>query len=676
MDTQQYTASIPRPTRRAINVDAIPQELRDRPQWVSWRYGKRADGTSTKQPLDRACRVLADANDPANWRPFDVALTDYHAGKGDGLGMSVQDLGMVFIDLDHCIDEAGHAEPWAEGIVQALDTYTERSVSGRGLHVLAWGRKPGTSCRRGKIEMYDHHRFLTVTGDRWNGASGAIESRQAEIEALYAQVFEQEKPSAPAPLATMGIQDDQELLDEAMSAKNGAKFAALWTGNIDAYDSASEADAALCSMLAFWTGKDAERMERLFSQSELGQRDKWTERPDYRKRTIEGAIATCKDVHKDTGRLLTAHYIELFGSWGFSLARCDLNDIIMCNAQPVADGVEADILARVRDYGIQNRVGVSVAHARDALQVAADQNHYHPVKDYLAALSWDGHDYIGELCAYIREPEPGRFLRWFNHWIVGAVARVYEPWQNPMLVLEAPQEVGKSFFARWLCPMPELYYAGPICPDDKDCNLRRMSVWIWEAEELGSTTRRQDVEALKGWLSRDVVQDRRPYGHYDMVKPALSSYIGTTNDADFLTDRSGNRRFLTAPILSIDWAYSAKIPRDQLWAQALAIYKAGDDWKLTTKDRAERDAQNAAYMVDDPVEVRLEAILEYTGKPADFIATDQIQIELRQDGFNYGIGMARTIASVLRGWGAKPERRTLGGAKERGYAGVVFRAGK
>jgi predicted P-loop ATPase len=333
------------------------------------------------------------------------------------------------------------------------------------------------------------------------------------------------------------------------------------------------------------------------------------------------------------------------------------------------------MVAAVRDYGIQRERGINVAHAREALQVIANRNRYHPVKRYLEALHWDGQDYIAGLSEYVTEKDPGTFRKWFAHWLTGAVARVYEPWQTPVLVLEGGQELGKSFFCQWLCPEPSLFYAGSVCPDDRDSRIRRMSVWIWEIEELGATTRRQDQEALKAFITSTMIQDRRPYGHYDVLKPALTSFIGTlNNDAGFLMDRTGNRRFLVTPLEKIDWSYARDISRDGLWAQAMEIYRSGNDWKLTDEDRKERDAQNDNYMVDDPVEVRLEALYQATGKPTDFIATDTILASLHSDGFGYSRGLAMSVASVLKSWGCEAARvRTEGGPAERGYRGIAIK---
>ena len=89
--------------------------------------------------------------------------------------------------------------------------------------------------------------------------------------------------------------DDAVLLDRARDARNGARFTRLWNGDWSGYASQSEADSALCFMLAFWTGRDAGRIDRLFRRSGL-MRDKWEKRDDYREKTIENACQITSEV--------------------------------------------------------------------------------------------------------------------------------------------------------------------------------------------------------------------------------------------------------------------------------------------------------------------------------------------------------------------------------------------
>ena len=116
---------------------------------------------------------------------------------------------------------------------------------------------------------------------------------------------------------------------------------------------------------------------------------------------------------------------------------------------------------------------------------------------------------------------------------MGAVARAYQKTQSRLLILDGEQGIGKSHFVRWLAApvkRDDLYIEGPINPDDKDSLVRLMTVWLWEVAELGGTTRKSDREALKHFLSQEQVTVRRPYGRYDLVKPALSAFIGTVNN--------------------------------------------------------------------------------------------------------------------------------------------------
>ena len=129
------------------------------------------------------------------------------------------------------------------------------------------------------------------------GTPTTIEHRQEQLEAVLARFLPAEHQcktvhSPPQPVDL----DDQELLDRAMQARNGADFGALWDGRWqDRYGSQSEADLALCGLLAFWTGRDPDRIDRMFRASGL-MRDKWL-RDDYRTRTIDAAIAGCRDTY-------------------------------------------------------------------------------------------------------------------------------------------------------------------------------------------------------------------------------------------------------------------------------------------------------------------------------------------------------------------------------------------
>jgi len=206
----------------------------------------------------------------------------------------------VGVDLDDCrVPETETTLDWAEDIVRTLGSYTEISPSGTGYHVLLRGELSGDRNRKGDIELYETVRFFTVTGDHVDGTPTEIRGRQDALEAVHAKHVAPDDGTAEdeseQSVSSRSVDlEDEQLLSKARNAKNGEKFSRLWQGNTSGYESQSEADMALCSLLAFWTGGDADRVDRLFRDSGL-MREKWDEvhfsdGSTYGEKTIERAI--------------------------------------------------------------------------------------------------------------------------------------------------------------------------------------------------------------------------------------------------------------------------------------------------------------------------------------------------------------------------------------------------
>jgi putative DNA primase/helicase len=253
----------------------IPRALRALPRWVVWRAEHR-DGRVTKVPYIAARpTVCAAVNMPATWGRFADAVTAVRAGEATGIGVMLGG-GLVGVDLDHVRDrQTGLVADDVMGIVQTIDSYTEVSPSGIGLHLLARGSLPAGRRRRGFVEMYDGGRFFTVTGRHVAGTPWTLEERTAALAAVHARYVG--VPAArplPPPSSARGSVPDAALLARAHGARNGDKFAALWRGDTARYPSRSEADLALCAMLLYWTGNDVGRTDQLFRASGL-MRSKW-----------------------------------------------------------------------------------------------------------------------------------------------------------------------------------------------------------------------------------------------------------------------------------------------------------------------------------------------------------------------------------------------------------------
>ncbi len=281
-----------------IDVGRLPREIRESTRAVVWKWEQR-NGKRTKPPYAAfATEEKASATDARTWASFTEALDAFHDGKSDGVGIVLGD-GLAGVDLDDCRNpETGEIAEWALAIVRRTNSYTEISPSGRGVKIFVRGILPhGGRNRKGSIEIYDHDRYFTVTASHLAGTPTTIEERTSELAALHAEMFGKNggRPESPRRETSTPSFDDAELLERARNASNGAKFSALWSGDTSGYPSHSEADQALCNLLAFWVGPDPARMDRLFRASGL-YREKW-ERDDYREKTIARSLEGCRETY-------------------------------------------------------------------------------------------------------------------------------------------------------------------------------------------------------------------------------------------------------------------------------------------------------------------------------------------------------------------------------------------
>jgi len=294
--TDYVNAPPTRPAYPAVEIATIPQPLRERDQWVAWRWEWRPgkDGKPskwTKIPVNPRTGSNAKTDDPKTWAAFDDARS---RASRDGLG-----LGYVFaesdpftgVDFDDCFDiETGEVDPSALERIRALDSYSDISASDTGVKVIVLATKPGKRCRKTgtNIEIYDSVRLFTLTGRRLAGTPATIEPRTAAVDALYADLFPAPAaPAAPRP-ATVLTLDDHELIAKVRAARNGPKFDRLYAGDSSGHgNDDSAADLAFVSALTFYT-QDEAQIDRIFRQS-ARHRGKW-ERADYRASTIAKAL--------------------------------------------------------------------------------------------------------------------------------------------------------------------------------------------------------------------------------------------------------------------------------------------------------------------------------------------------------------------------------------------------
>ncbi len=282
----------------------IPTELQKNAEWCVWKREIRG-GRPTKVPYDPNTGERAETNNPSTFSAFALADERYMTEDYDGVGIRVSN-GFSAVDIDHCV-ENGILSELATTIIDRLKSYTEYSPSKTGVRIIFKTRpdyqynsetyylkNPHNGC-----EVYvcgATNRFVTITGNTvydYPVRDVTDDLKFILDEYMVRPVKRASSASAPATTDVITTLSDEQILLKA--AANG-KFRALFDGDMSDYnDDHSSADLALCNILAFWTGKNPDAIDRIFRKSALF-RDKWL-RDDYRGETIRKAIADCGEVY-------------------------------------------------------------------------------------------------------------------------------------------------------------------------------------------------------------------------------------------------------------------------------------------------------------------------------------------------------------------------------------------
>ena len=348
-------------------------------------------------------------------------------------------------------------------------------------------------------------------------------------------------------------------------------------------------------------------------------------------------------------------------SLGYIFRLNECNGYIEVNGENLSDPLAAKIRVQMRKQGFR-----SMPTVEDTYIANAYDNSYHPLKDYLRSLKgkWDGQDHIARLASHFEDAHDpilcddgmtrSLIHTYLRRWLVGAVAKVFGDgkFKNYCIVFEGKQGIGKSYVVVWLANvMPGYFIEDEVKPSNKDHKLRLTSNWIWEIAELGSTTRKADVEALKHFITTGTIKVRPPYGRYPIQKPAITSFFGTVNDDDgFLRDRTGNRRFLCVTIKKIDRSYSKKMNPTQIWNQAVALYLQGETGELTPREEQARDMTNQRYQITNPAQDWIFNYYKIDPEGIEF-TTDIVQT-LQKNGYRGTTkSIQMDISSTLRSLG-------------------------
>ena len=224
----------------------------------------------------------------------------------------------------------------------------------------------------------------------------------------------------------------------------------------------------------------------------------------------------------------------------------------------------------------------------------------HPVRDYLASLAWDGTPRLDAWAVTYLGAEDTPLNRSFGAlWMISAVARILRPGvkADHMLILEGPQGIRKSTALKVLASDP--WFTDELADlGSKDAAQQLRGVWIIEMAELDAIAK-TDVSRIKAFLSRTTDRYRPPYERYVVTVPRQCVFAGSVNPDTYLRDETGNRRFWPLRCGDIDLD-ALRRDRDQLWAEAVARFNAGEPWWLENRDLVDQAGvvQEARYEPD------------------------------------------------------------------------------
>lgn len=599
------------------------QNLWMKPQWLYH---------IEKKPMNPNAdfKASGDPTDPAKWSTADVAQAACERFGGTGLGIAFGD-GLAGIDIDaHGIPK----NPLQDEILDMFaGTYIECSPSGKGRHILFYVDY-GTLNDRGyindelelvgyankkpklDIETYITKRYFTWTGtaDEEHFTTYDVNDMTEQYMAFLDKYMRDEKPTYQAPTQQYHVELDmttEEILNKARTHANGAKFIALYdNGDLSAYgNDHSAADLALCNMLAWYLGKDADRIDAAFQDSAL-MRDKWLEKhgkQTYGEMTIAAAIEGTQGQYDPFGdeKGVTMHTngenpVESLSEPQRGIRNKPIFDLDALRSYLDEKGIvvrfnditqrthvegfdpnisQADVMAALPShiYGDLARryKRVTTGNIREFIDALAmdRRNHFNPVVDYLKGKTLDtSRDHLADLYAIMGLEDDWLSQALVKKWFVQGLALLHNDPDHPfqpegVLTLAGEQGIGKTTFFSVMACKPEFFRGGQsINSRDKDNERRVVTTWIAELGELDCTFK-SDIGKVKQFITNEYDEYRLPYGHTDKHAPRRTNMGATVNGDKFLIDETGNRRFWTIPLTNVDVDALRKFDASQVWLQ-------------------------------------------------------------------------------------------------------------
>jgi len=617
-------------------MGVLQKEFGEDKIWVNYQL-KEVKGKMTKVPYAMDSQK-ASSTDPAGWGSYAEARL-----RSDKIGIVFA--GEVMgIDIDKCLEEGKLKPEYREEIANLIltaGTYTEISPSGTGLHLYFRLKETITllANKKAPYEVYTSGRYFTVTETPYGLEEDvrAVNAEEiAEILSVIGYPWGKTKTKTTeiikelkTPLA------DEELLARMFRAKNGEAVKKLYDGDASQYgNDLSNADMALCSHLAFWARKDGPRIERLWMQSPLGQREKTQSREDYRKRTVNGAIDLTGKVYEGpeqraVEKLEKEEELDLLFTMSPKkevIFTQNTENIcrILRKSKEFKSKVRFDSFKNVTEFhardGWRDIMDVDVVEVQttlsiqfpqfakvgkqmveDAMNLVARENEVDSAADYMKALVWDGEKRLDSWLHHTYNVADDEYHQSVgSNWMKGLVKRIIHPGCkfDYVLVLEGEQGIKKSTSLSVLGG--EWYVETTMSTDSKDFFMQFQGKSIVEFSE-GETLSRTEVKRMKAIITTSTDKYRPAYGRFSIDFPRRCVFAMTTNQDEYLKDETGNRRWLPVAcngVANVEWLANN---RNQLFAEAYQRVIVDQETTWEFPEDLMKEAQEARR-VHDPYE--------------------------------------------------------------------------
>lgn len=255
--------------------------------------------------------------------------------------------------------------------------------------------------------------------------------------------------------------------------------------------------------------------------------------------------------------------------------------------------------------------GFPTSKIDDHLESIAIQHRYHPIVDCIKAKPWDGKSRVDDFISTIKSTNDSLSRILIRRWMISAIAAIFSDESislQGVLVLQGKQNVGKTSWIKSLDPIScgAIREGAILDPANKDDVISVSRYWIVELGELDGTFRKSDIARLKAFITNPVDIVRAAYARKHSQLTRRTAFVATVNEPRFLVDDTGNRRWWTIPVESINLNHGLDI--QQIWAEIYQLWLNGEQQSLTIDELTFLNKANTDYEQIDPLE---EKVIEH-----------------------------------------------------------------